>query len=110
MGQISSKLRSVQGGHAHYCPGCEGMHVIPDRWKFDGNVERPTFEPSVKITYAGPNAGQKLDDEDEREPAACCHYFLTGGMLNFCGDSTHRLAGLQSVELPDIPDRLRDWS
>ena len=28
MGQINSKLRSVTGGFAHWCPGCEGMHVI----------------------------------------------------------------------------------
>lgn len=109
MGQISKKLRSVRGGHAHYCPGCERMHVIPDSWKFDGNVDCPTFDPSVNITYPGPDAG-KMGDDGHRAPQACCHYFLKAGILNFCGDSTHKLAGLQSVELPDLPESYKDWS
>ena len=118
MGQINSKLRSVAGGFAHWCPGCEGMHVImthrdPDfpgpAWSFDGNTDAPTFNPSVLITYNGSDVGQKRDGDDERAPAARCHYFLHAGVLQFCGDSTHSLAG-QNVSLPDIPASHRTWN
>jgi Family of unknown function (DUF6527) len=100
---LSSKLRFAPGGYAHWCPGCEGGHVImtqsePDfpgpSWTFDGNFESPTFNPSVKIGYKRPDA-------------ACCHYYLHEGVLKYCGDSTHKLAG-KNVPLPDWPDGLWD--
>jgi len=31
-----------------------------------------------------------------------CHYFITDGKIEFCGDSPHKLAG-QIVDLPDWP-------
>ena len=46
----------------------------------------------------GPD-GEALDD--------CCHYILTDGVLNFCGDCTHALRG-QSVPLPELPEWMRD--
>jgi hypothetical protein len=105
MGQVSAKLRRAEGGYAHWCPGCERMHVVPDGWEFDGDVERPTFKPSVRITYNGCDAGQLRDGK--RAPSACCHYTLTAGKLQFCGDSTHALAG-KTVPLPPLPEGLRD--
>lgn len=116
MGQVSAKLRRVAGGYAHYCPGCEGLHVIPTNkdpdfsgpnWSFDGNVESPTFNPSVRITYNGPDAGQLRDSY--RAPAACCHYFLHDGELCFCGDSTHPLSG-KVITLPDLPAHYKDFN
>lgn len=85
-------------GWIHWCPGCNEPHGIPipnDKnerkvfWDFNGDMEKPTFSPSVKIT---------LDKNGPR----ICHYILTGGMLQFCGDSTHALAG-KTVPLPDFP-------
>jgi len=111
MGRVSAVLRRIDGGYAHWCPGCEGMHVISTEapytvhWGFDGNVELPTFTPSVKITYNGADAGQMRDDH--RAPPACCHYFVRAGQLEFCGDSTHALAG-RTVPLPPLPEPLRD--
>ena len=89
-------------------PKCIGS--IPDTWSFNGNVERPTFTPSVKITgkqritdgLANGNAaptGKALD--------GCCHYILTDGVLNFCGDCTHALVG-KSVPLPPLPQGVTD--
>lgn len=113
MGQVSPYLRRAVNGHSHWCPGCDGMHMIPDSWTFDGNVNSPTFSPSVKITgkklvivdgkwtgeWARDAAGNAIDD--------CCHYILTAGQLQFCCDCTHALSG-QTVALPPLPPELCD--
>lgn len=65
------------------------MHPLPDSgWTFSGNTDSPTFSPSFKHTW-GENK--------------VCHYILTDGVLQFCGDSNHELAG-QSIPLPDLPE------
>ena len=115
MGQASLYLRNTREGFLHYCPGCDGVHEIsirrrPDNtgivWDFNGDVNRPTFSPSVKVTYNGRDADADRGD-GYRAPAACCHYFLRGGVIEFCSDSTHSLAG-QTVPLPELPDRFKD--
>jgi hypothetical protein len=114
MGQITPYLRRAAGGHSHWRPGCREMHMIPDSWSFDGNLAAPTFNPSVKIS------GKKMIRDErgswlggwERDAAGnpideVCHYHLHGGVLKFCGDSTHALAG-KEVPLPPLPDWLTD--
>ncbi len=109
MAQVSAKLRSYEGGFAHWCPGCESMHMIavsepfPNsaRWSFDGELDRPTFSPSVHIAWEGldpPITGPLVK--------RVCHYFLTAGRLQFLGDCTHALKG-QTVDLPDLPEHVR---
>lgn len=81
--------------YAFYCPGCKGAHsfnVHGDRsgdgpkWDFDGNLEKPTFTPSLIVFY---------------EPkVAKCHLFMRDGKIQFLGDCKHDLAG-QTVEVPD---------
>ena len=113
MAKVSPVLRSVEGGaHEHWCPGCGEMHVIPSTWSFDGNVDRPTFSPSVKITGVqtvgdarGEWTGEWVLDAAGKALPYCCHYILTRGELNFCGDSTHALAG-RTVPLPPLPEWL----
>ena len=105
--RLSTKLLQVTDGIvAHWCPACEKHHQIwvgrPQDWTFDGNVDAPTFSPSVKVTYNGKDADQIWPGE-RRAPSACCHYFIRAGQIEFCGDSTHELAG-QTVPLPDLPD------
>lgn len=109
---LSPKLVRRQGWftgiwtHAHWCPGCNGLHdyaveapfLNGARWSFDGNAETPSFSPSMNIAW-GPVRGEMRR----------CHYFVTGGRIDFCADSTHRLSG-QSVPLPDIPaDKIAEW-
>jgi hypothetical protein len=96
MAALSSKIRTVQGGYAHWCPGCKEMHILPIRqngWTYQ-NMEsaEPTATPSFLHTL----------DRHGRT----CHYILTGGVLNFCSDCTHDLAG-KPVQLPDIPEHDR---
>jgi hypothetical protein len=111
--QVGTRLRRYSGGFAHWCPGCEEMHRLPDSWTFDGNLESPTFRPSFKhegvqcVVVEGQWTGEwKLDSAGKTIPYVC-HYVLTAGQLNFCADSTHSLAG-QTVPLPDLPPHVTD--
>jgi hypothetical protein len=110
MGKLSTVLRNVEGGFGHWCPGCGEMHVVPNRWAFDGNIEHPTFNPSVKITGVqtvvdehGEWTGEWKRDADGKLLPYCCHYVLHAGQLQFCNDSTHALAG-KTVPLPPLPE------
>jgi hypothetical protein len=84
-----------------WCPGCKKPHpyrvlrhpnepVNTPVWDFNGDVERPTFSPSLLVNASG-KYGKR------------CHLFLTDGQLQFCSDSEHALAG-QTVPCPDWDD------
>ena len=120
MGQVSLFLRKVENGYAHWCPGCEEMHAIPNCCSFDGSLSEPTFYPALKFEWVKPpptvevtgHASIKVKMliaaafQSEAEEI-CCHYFLTRGKLQFQNDCTHDLAGL-TVALPVLPIRHRD--
>ncbi len=105
MSAVSSKLRrwaasDGTAGFTYWCQGCDGLHGVrtdgPGAWGFNGNVERPTFTPSVLTTWnEGPDHIEKR-----------CHTFVRDGMVQFLGDCTHVLAG-QTLPLPDLPEWLR---
>lgn len=113
MGQVSSTLRRSAGGYSHWCPGCEEMHLLPDTWTFDGNLEAPTFTPSFKhkgvqrVFVDGRWTGECKRDGAGATIPYICHYILTAGVLNFCGDCTHALIG-QKVPLPKLPEGITD--
>ncbi len=113
MGKVSSTLRRAKGGYLHWCPGCEETHILPDSWKCDGNLEKPTFTPSFKhsmirrVFIEGRWNGEWVRDTNGHVVPATCHYVLTAGVLNFCADSTHALAG-KAVPLPPLPKGLTD--
>lgn len=92
---LSKILRGGDDNRIYFeCPGCGVPHGLAvgegdgPRWGWDGNVDAPTFTPSVLVnfTYAG-------------KPAVC-HSFVTGGRIQFLGDCTHELA-FQTVDIPD---------
>jgi hypothetical protein len=105
--QVSAKLRACGGGSgdlAHWCPGCEEMHVLPWKrggWTFSGDLAAPTFAPSFKHSWRGMSA-DGITPVDKT-----CHYVLAAGVMHFCGDCTHALVN-QSVPLPDLPTELLD--
>ena len=97
-----SVVRKASDGRLNFkCPGCESIHVIavddPNhngaKWSWNGSMEKPTFNPSVLVTYNGDDAG--IDGA----PPAVCHSFVRDGQIQFLGDCTHKLAG-QTVSLP----------
>lgn len=77
----------IKGDQFYFlCPGCNQFHSVNKSWEFNGDVEKPTFSPSILVTN---NVGLR------------CHSFVTNGKIQFLGDCVHELKG-QTVELPDI--------
>ena len=114
MSQVSKYLRKTERGYVHWCPACKQMHTLPDGWTFNGDVNKPTFTPSFKtsgnqlVLDAGGNwTGEWRRDAQGNPIPYTCHYILTNGILNFCGDCTHSMAN-KSVPLPELPNGYRD--
>lgn len=103
-------------GVAIVCPGCVWpdtgtpcMHTLqtdwmppgmertrsarPDLWGFNGDLDRPTFTPSLLWQTS------RWDGQQARPHT--CHSFVKDGRIQFLGDCTHALAG-QTVDLLDI--------
>jgi hypothetical protein len=74
-----------------WCPACDDAVRIDNTWGWNGDIERPTFSPSLltRVTIAG------------RE--VVCHSFITDGVWLYLADSTHDKAG-QAVPMVDLPD------
>ena len=109
MGQLSAKLRGAGDGYTlFFCPGCDTAHAIRvgvgpgPRWGWNGNVDAPTFTPSILVTHTVPPPREPGDPPDQ-----VCHSFITDGRIRFLGDCTHALAG-QTVDLPDLPAYMQD--
>jgi hypothetical protein len=81
-------------GYEIFCPGCKCGHCFyvkpPHKdgtgpvWTFDGNMEKPTFSPSMLV-----------------RGVTTCHSYVRKGMIEFLGDCTHDLVG-KTVPLPDF--------
>lgn len=86
-------------GYRFHCPGCDEHHVItttpyPGGWTFDGDVDRPTFSPSVHVHPRWPPTA--ASSRRFGATRSC-----RAGRIQFLGDSTHALAG-QTVDLPEV--------
>lgn len=109
-------------GYRFQCPGCEHSHSVnvnnPEskaNWTFNGNVDDPTFSPSVLVRTGHYIDGKKYGDgcwckyheeHPEKEVSfkcGICHSFIRDGKIQFLSDCTHHLAG-KTVDLPDIQD------
>jgi hypothetical protein len=112
-----SKLERAEGGiWIFFCPGCKEDHYFDSRWTFDGNVDAPTFSPSLKC---GPSwrmppgwdwEKAKAEGKAENDPATgrllgaiewTCHLFLRAGQIQFLDDCTHELRG-KTVPMEDL--------
>ncbi|MFP4141499.1 MAG: DUF6527 family protein [Phycisphaerae bacterium] len=111
-------LKQVSGdgpaGYAIFCPGCQAEHFVPvegsPRWGFNGDLARPTFNPSLLLRtghYVPGRQGKRCwcdfnrEHPDDPGPTCrVCHSFVREGRIQFLGDCTHELAG-QTVDLPD---------
>lgn len=122
MGQLSPILRDTEdNGLMFWCPGCNNPHIVhhgvgpKPSWGWNGDVNRPTFTPSVLVKGRDfTPKGQA--DFDAWHAAGCpknedgslhefenaetvCHSFVRDGQIQFLSDCTHSLAG-KTVPLP----------
>lgn len=91
--EVKSDLGEVVG-YSFLCAACTWAdgdplpHLYYIRgavtWDFNGDLERPTFTPSLKNTGEG----------------EVCHLFVTAGQIEYCPDCTHALAGQTVPMLP----------
>ena len=108
-----SSVDGHQAGFTFRCPGCDGVHQVWTKttrpnggWTFNGDMDRPTFSPSVLVTYDGRDADGK-DVGFGPGPPSRCHSFVTDGQIQFLGDCSHALAG-QTVSLPEYQEDSHD--
>lgn len=76
-------------GYIFFCAGCCDVHTVGTNWKFNGDMESPTFSPSVLVV--GGSLGIR------------CHSFIEDGKIRFLKDCNHSLAG-QTVELNNVEE------
>lgn len=88
MAKVFADVNKVMGvtNYVFFCPGCECPHVIDKRWTFNGDLDNPTFSPSLLCN-------------PDHAPSRC-HSFLRDGKIEFLSDCFHKLAG-QTVEIPE---------
>lgn len=100
-----SKARVIPGQAGHpptvvfHCTGCKQNHAVPftsirphtaGLWFFDGNLDKPTIEPSLRVLGG-------LDGK-----GTACHVIVTNGLLHYCGDDPHlpnQVSGMLDCEL-----------
>lgn len=76
------------------CPGCGHAHLVttgPGNWKFNGDMKKPTINPSIKAEW----------EWGEERHKKVCHSFVENGNIKFLNDCTHHLAG-KTVKLSPI--------
>ena len=92
--RISKILAKSNGNIFFDCPGCEGPHGVNcgeghgPVWTFNGDVNKPTFSPSVLVAYENRLSTDKF----------ICHSFVRDGKIQFLSDCTHSLRG-QTVDI-----------
>jgi len=103
---------SKLAGYNFFCPACDKLHHyrlnrLPGDdeqpiWSFDGNMERPTFTPSLLLYRIKTGV-------DERK--TLCHLFVTAGEIDYCGDCPHEYAGrrvpMVDLDSPGIRERFQ---
>lgn len=105
------KIKKLGDRICFECPGCHELHRITDAWTFNGDLERPTFSPSVLMQSGHYIPGHEgacwctynAEHPNKPAPFTCvrCHSFVKDGKIQFLNDCTHGLAG-QTVELPEV--------
>jgi hypothetical protein len=84
---LSFDRQSIRG-YRFWCPACRELHPLyvagpPPLWWFDGNMDSPTFSPSLRML--GGNG---------------CHLTIGQGVIYYCNDSGHEFRN-KSVPMVD---------
>lgn len=82
-----------------YCPACKSAHSFDvGRWQFNGSMDKPTFSPSMLVTWSRKDSPNGPDIEMGR-----CHSFLRDGVWQFLGDCKHDMKN-QNVPVVPFPE------
>jgi len=97
---VTNKEESIIG-YIIECPGCDCSHLFYTNlsnpkcnWKFNGDIEKPTFSPSLLI-YPHP-----------AQPR--CHSFVKDGKIQYLNDCDHNLKG-KTVDLPEMDEDFNNF-
>lgn len=80
-----SRVEKLDRVYLVYSPADEQHVPFDDRWRFNGDYDRPTFRPSMLLNSNMP--GHKRS-----------HFFVTNGEIQYLPDCDHTMAG-QTVEI-----------
>ncbi len=88
---VEKILREIQKNnddcpsHAFFCPGCKCGHAVwttgKVAWKFNGSLDKPTFDPSILIHNVTAPDGKIIQPR--------CHLYVREGQLHFLDDCEH---------------------
>jgi len=112
--RLSKTLAENSGNVFFECPACGVPHGVNcgkgygPMWSWDGNIDKPTFSPSVLVIaqYYEPPATeeniQKIRSGEIKQAKVeyRCHSFVRAGRIQFLNDCTHELAG-KTVDIPE---------
>lgn len=106
MSAAGKLLRKCDGGYLVWCPACSEAHVVAvekplgngAKWTFNGDLEKPTFSPSLLVKTGSAVDPDFKDGPDD--PPTVCHSFIRDGNWEYCPDSRHELAG-KTVPIPE---------
>ena len=68
-------------------------------WTFNGDFINPTFTPSMNEAVNWPTSPHY--NPEMAKYTRRCHFIITDGKINYCGDCTHELKN-QSFELEEF--------
>jgi hypothetical protein len=116
---VTAHSDGSEEGYKFWCPSCDEMHRFRTKapnvlrsdnkpwpvWKFDGNMEFPTFTPSLRSFYTEPDSGAMV---------TLCHLTLTAGKITYHGDQPKDRKGLawagRVVDLPTpTAEQILSW-
>lgn len=90
-------INKDRGEYMFWCLGCNSYHSVTTlvknekgcQWQFNGNIESPTFTPSIVVNK----------DFLER----LCHSSIADGKIQYHGDCFHSLKN-QIIELQNVEE------
>ena len=82
-----------------FCPAClYGHYFRTPAWGFNGNVNCPTFTPSLKIGQFRMKGGVPVEPKIE---IVECHLNLVDGKIIYGGDCPHQFVGQTVQDWPE---------
>lgn len=103
--RLAKRISNTKGefvGYLIFCPACDNAHSLDERWLFNGNLESPTFSPSLllrgKVMPTDEECDRISNGEKVELADLVCHSFITDGKIQYLGDCTHDFKN-QTIEL-----------